>query len=158
MLYQSVEVLHPQSTYHVELLIGSKGQIPSMRGRCSLPHNVKRTKEIVLVFAKSNSDDAKLAAAAGVDHVGGAELFDDLENEVIRPTKVLSTPEMLSQVTRRLGKFLGQRGLMPTARRGGVGEGKELVQRIQEARGATDWMSTDMGTIHARKSDLEAAA
>jgi hypothetical protein len=40
---------------------------------------------------------------------------------------------------------------MPTVKRGGVGEGEELVQRINEARGAVDWMSTKEGFITTRE-------
>jgi large subunit ribosomal protein L1 len=40
---------------------------------------------------------------------------------------------------------------MPTVRRGGVGEGQELVERIREAKGAFDWMVNDEGLIKAGK-------
>jgi large subunit ribosomal protein L1 len=105
----------------------------------------------VLVFAEPNTPSRALAIAQNVQYVGGEDLFEGILNGEIQPTKVLCTPGMLPNVTKTLGRFLGQKGLMPTVKRGGVGEGEELVQRIQEARGAMDWMSTKDGIITARK-------
>jgi hypothetical protein len=78
-------------------------------------------------------------------------LFEQILNGEVQPTKVLCTPGMLGNVTRVLGRHLGQKGLMPTVKRGGVGEGEELAQRIREARGAMDWMSTKEGLILTRE-------
>ena len=114
-----------------------------------LPHDPRRNRDIILVFAHPDSADARLATEAGVDHVGNESLFEPLQNGEIKPTKILCVPSLLPSVTAKLGRFLGQRGLMPTARRGGVGEGEELVQRIREARGMTDWMTDNKGGIIA---------
>ena len=148
-----MEAAHPSSTFGANLTIGSKGSVPNLRGRAHLPYDIKATADVVVVFAEENSESAKLAREAGVQYVGGTEMFEEIEAEEIRPTKVLSTPGMLPAVTQRLGRFLGQRGLMPTTRRGGVGEGPELVKRIQEARGATDWLTDDTGSLQISESD-----
>lgn len=132
--------------------MGKHNKAPSIRGRVSLPHDPRRQTDIILVFAESNSVSARLAREAGVTYVGAAELFEPLLNGEINPTKVLCTPGMLSAVTGRLARFLGPKGLMPTARRGGVGEGEGLVERIQEARGAMDWKTNGWGVVRCGKS------
>ncbi|ORX40917.1 ribosomal protein L1-like protein [Kockovaella imperatae] len=144
---QAVEAGQPNTLFDLSLTIGSKGSIPNLRGRANLPYDIKKTADVILVFAEDDTESARLAKEAGVQYVGGADLFEEVEEGKIRPTKVLSTPSMLPAVTSRLGRFLGQRGLMPTARRGGVGEGLELVKRIQEARGATDWFTNEKGRL-----------
>jgi large subunit ribosomal protein L1 len=134
--------------------MGKHNKAPSIRGRVSLPHDPRRQTDIILVFAEANSASARLAREAGVTYVGAAELFEPLLNGEINPTKVLCTPGMLSAVTGRLARFLGPKGLMPTARRGGVGEGEGLVERIQEARGAMDWKTNGWGVVRCGESPL----
>ena len=119
-----------------------------MRGRVVLPSDPRRFTDQVLVFAERNSPSAKLAIAEGVTWVGAEELFVPILNGEIEPTKVLCTPGMLPAVTARLARFLGPKNLMPTARRGGLGEGAELVERIREAKGAVDWKSHE-GIVRA---------
>jgi large subunit ribosomal protein L1 len=71
----------------------------------------------------------------------------------IAPTKVLATPSMLPAVSRQLARFLGPKGLMPSPKRGGVGEGEELGKRIREAGGTLEWKADKLGVIRARKSE-----
>jgi len=84
-----------------------------------------------------------------VTYLGGKELFGPILAGEIQPTKVLSTTGMLPQVTQSLARFLGPKGLFPTARRGGVGDGLELVRRIREAKGSLDWQADRMGAVTA---------
>lgn len=121
----------------------------ALRGRVTLPMDPRRTSDTVLVFAEPNSPSRRLAEEVGVTYLGGDELFEPLLNGEINPTKVLSTPGMLPSVTQALARFLGPKGLMPTTRRGGVGEGEELVQRIKEAKGSLDWKADERGWVMA---------
>jgi len=57
---------------------------------------------------------------------------------------------MLGAVSRQLARFLGPKGLMPSAKRGGVGEGEELGKRIKEAGGTLEWKADKLGVIRAR--------
>jgi len=41
---------------------------------------------------------------------------------------------------------------MPSAKRGGVGEGEELGKRIKEAGGTLEWKADKLGVIRARTS------
>lgn len=54
---------------------------------------------------------------------------------------------MLGVITSKLARFLGPKGMMPTTRRGGVGQDEELVLRIQEAKGALDWIADSNGRV-----------
>jgi large subunit ribosomal protein L1 len=69
----------------------------------------------------------------------------------IAPTKVLATPGMMGAVQSKLARFLGPKGLMPVAKRGGVGEGDELAQRIKEAGGLMEWKADKLGVVRARE-------
>lgn len=131
---------------------GARNQV--IRGRVVLPFDSRKSNDVMLVFAEAKSESARLAQEQGVDYIGAQELFEPLLNGEINPTKILATPSMLPSVTARLARFLGPKGLMPTTRRGGVGEGEELVALIREARGALDWTSSEDGVIEARKINV----
>ena len=71
---QAVEVRSPSSAY--ELLVKTtvaRGR-PTPRGRLTLPHDPRKKKEIVLVFAEP--ERAKDALAAGAAYAGGVELIE----------------------------------------------------------------------------------
>lgn len=120
-----------------------------VRGRVTLPQDPRVESDTVLVFAEPNSASRRLAEEVGVTYLGGDELFEPLLNGEINPTKVLSSPGMLPAVTQALARFLGPKGMMPTTRRGGVGEGEELVDRIKEAKGSLDWKANERGWVTA---------
>lgn len=63
----------------------------------------------------------------------------------IRPTTVLCTPELIRQITPRLGRFLGPLGLMPSERRGTVIE--DVAGYLQRLRGTSEWRADRTGTI-----------
>lgn len=133
------------STHH------SKSSLP-LRGRVSLPLGARRAPEVILVFSEPNSPSSLSAQAAGAHIIGGEELFPKVLNGEIQPTKVLTTPSMLPAVQRQLARFLGPKGLMPSPKRGGVGEGEELGKRIKEAGGTLEWKADKLGVIRARTS------
>jgi hypothetical protein len=58
---------------------------------------------------------------------------------------------MMGAVQSKLARFLGPKGLMPVAKRGGVGEGDELAQRIKEAGGLMEWKADKLGVVRARE-------
>lgn len=62
---------------------------------------------------------------------------------------MLATPGMMGAVQSKLARFLGPKGLMPVAKRGGVGEGDELAQRIKEAGGLMEWKADKLGVVRA---------
>jgi large subunit ribosomal protein L1 len=106
----------------------------------------------VLVFAEADSPSAAAARDAGAQIIGGEELFPAILSGELQPTKVLSTPGMLPAVQRQLARFLGPKGLMPSPKRGGVGEGAELAKRVEEAGGLMEWKADKIGVVRARRS------
>lgn len=148
---QALEIGNPSSAYSLTLQTHhSKSSLP-LRGRVSLPLDARRAPEVILVFSEPNSPSSSAAQSAGAHIVGGEVLFARVLNGEIQPTKVLTTPAMLPAVQRQLARFLGPKGLMPSPKRGGVGEGEELGRRIREAGGTLEWKADKLGVIRARK-------
>ena len=104
------------------------------------------------MFAEPDSSSAQAALGAGANFVGGEELFPRVLSGELAPTKCLSTPGMLPAVQKNLARFLGPKGLMPAAKRGGVGEGEELAQKVREAGGLMEWKADKLGVVRARES------
>ena len=82
----------PWSAYELVVVTKKeKGHIP-LRGMVELPHDPRKTREVVLVFAEGRQEsvyvyitlitiagaDAKAAKEAGADIVGGEELVGDV--------------------------------------------------------------------------------
>ncbi|TIB72732.1 hypothetical protein E3Q18_01099 [Wallemia mellicola] len=109
-----------------------------------LPHDPRKTREVVLVFAEGA--DAKAAKEAGADIVGGEELVGDLlSGKQALPTKALAHPSLLPQVQKNLARMLGPKGLMPAEKRGTVTT--ELAKAINEARGKVTWRGDRIGVV-----------
>lgn len=70
-------------------------------------------------------------------HVGGIELIQDILDGKVQPTKVIATPGMVPVITPKLGRFLGVKGLMPSAKRGTVRE--DLDVAVQDVKGQFIW-------------------
>ena len=102
---------------HVKLGVDSKQADQQVRGTVVLPNGTGKTKR-VLVFAKG--DKAKEAQEAGADFVGAEELVPKIQNENwFEYDVIVATPDMMG-VIGRLGKVLGQKGLMPNPKSGTV--------------------------------------
>ncbi|RLA91670.1 MAG: 50S ribosomal protein L1, partial [Deltaproteobacteria bacterium] len=88
-----------------------------VRGSVVLPHGTGKEVK-VLVFAKGEKE--KEAREAGADYVGGEELVEKIQKEGwLDFDRAVATPDMMKVVS-RLGKILGPRGLMPSAKVGTV--------------------------------------
>jgi large subunit ribosomal protein L1 len=88
----------------------------NVRGTVSLPHGTGK-KVRVVVFATGPAADA--ARAAGADHVGFDDLLEKIKGGWLDMDVIIATPEAMKEV-RKLGKFLGPRGLMPNPKTGTV--------------------------------------
>lgn len=104
---------------------------------------------MILVFADPSSPSGTLAKSAGAAYVGGEELFSQILNGEIVPTKCLATPGLMTAVQTKLARFLGPKGLMPVAKRGGVGEGEDLANKVREAAGGMEWKGDKLGVVRA---------
>ena len=102
-----------------------------MRGTCPLPHG--SGKEVrVLVFAEG--DAAAAATAAGAEHVGYDDLIKKVSGGFQDFDVAVATPAAMSEV-RKLGRFLGPRGLMPNPKTGTVTDDTaEAVKAVKAGR------------------------
>jgi large subunit ribosomal protein L1 len=146
---QALEISNPSSAYSLTLSTRISKSSAPLRGRLALPTDPRRSAEVILVFADPSSSSAQLAKSAGAAYVGGEELFARILNGEIVPTKCLATPGMMPAVASKLARFLGPKGLMPVAKRGGVGEGEELAKRVKEAAGGMEWKGDKLGVVRA---------
>jgi large subunit ribosomal protein L1 len=87
-----------------------------VRGTVSLPHGTGKTVR-VLVFATGSAADT--AREAGADHVGYEDLVAKIQSGWTDFDLAIATSDAMKEV-RKLGKFLGPRGLMPNPKTGTV--------------------------------------
>ncbi|WRT70816.1 uncharacterized protein IL334_007815 [Kwoniella shivajii] len=144
---RALEIANPTSSYSLTLSTKSTKSSLPIRGHFQLPLDPRRSSETILVFAEPNSPSSNLAKAAGAAYVGGDELFESVLSGKISPTRCLATPGMMPQVTRNLARYLGPKGLMPVAKRGLVGEGEELAEKIRDAAGRMEYRADKEGLV-----------
>ncbi len=105
-------------TVTISMLIGvdPKQSDQMVRGTCPLPHG--SGKEVrVLVFAQGEA--ATAATKAGAEFVGYEDLLKKVQDGFQDFDVAVATPEAMAEV-RKLGRFLGPRGLMPNPKTGTV--------------------------------------
>jgi len=116
-----------------------------VRGSVVLPHGTGKPVR-VLVFAKG--DKAKEALEARADYVGDEDLIKKVQEEGwLEFDKVIATPDMMPQVS-KLGKILGPRGLMPSAKTGTVTF--DVAKAVRDIKaGKVDFKVDRSGVVHA---------
>ncbi|KIK70480.1 hypothetical protein GYMLUDRAFT_32503 [Collybiopsis luxurians FD-317 M1] len=142
---RAVEVASPKAMYelYIKTELGNGVAVP--KGRFKLPKEAKaRPEEKVLVFAEGRQ--AEEAKKAGAHIVGGIELIDGILNNRIRATTYLCTTALIRAITPRLGRFLGQQGLMPSERRGTVTD--DIAGYLERIQGTSEWKADKTGNIH----------
>ncbi len=116
-----------------------------VRGSVVLPHGTGKPVK-VLVFAKG--EKAKEALEAGADYVGDEDLIKKIQEEGwLEFDKVIATPDIMPQVS-KLGKILGPRGLMPSAKTGTVTF--DVAKAVRDIKaGKIDFKVDRGGVVHA---------
>lgn len=115
-----------------------------VRGSVVLPHGTGKSPRVV-VFAKG--DKAKEAEAAGADYVGAEDLIKKIQEGWLDFDKAVATPDMMPLVG-RIGKILGPRGLMPSAKTGTVTW--DVAKAVKEIKsGKIDFKVDRAGVVHA---------
>ncbi|WVR08705.1 hypothetical protein IAU60_005763 [Kwoniella sp. DSM 27419] len=144
---RALEIANPSSSFSLTLATKSTKSSLPIRGHFQLPLDPRRSSETILVFAEPNSPSSAMAKEAGAAYVGGEEMFEQVLSGKVSPTRCLATPGMMPSVTRALARYLGPKGLMPVAKRGLVGEGEELAEKIREAAGRMEYRADKEGLV-----------
>jgi large subunit ribosomal protein L1 len=103
-------------TVSLKLGVDPRQSDQMVRGTCPLPHG--SGKEVrVLVFAQGEA--ATAAKNAGAEYVGYDDILKKVQDGFQDFDVAVATPEAMTEV-RKLGRFLGPRGLMPNPKTGTV--------------------------------------
>jgi large subunit ribosomal protein L1 len=128
---------------HVRLGVDPRHADQQVRSTVALPHGTGVTKK-VLVLAMG--EKIKEAEEAGADIVGGEDLVQKITGGWMDFDAVIATPDMMKSVG-RLGKILGPRGLMPSAKTGTVTF--EIASAVKEIKaGRVEFRVDKAGIIH----------
>ena len=138
---------------HVRLGIDPRHADQQVRSTVSLPHGTGVTKRVLVI---TQGEKIKEAQDAGADIVGGDDIVQQIQGGFMDFDAVIATPDMMKSVG-RLGKVLGPRGLMPSAKTGTVTF--ELAAAIKEIKaGRVEFRADKTGITHnaAGKRDFSA--
>src|ERR1041385_6153480 len=115
-----------------------------VRGVVALPSGTGRDVRVAVIAKDAKADEA---TAAGADIVGAEDLVERIQGGFMDFDHVIATPDMMALVG-RLGKVLGQRGLMPKPRGGTVTPCDG--QAGKDAKGGSiEFRTEKTGIIHA---------
>ncbi|MDR1378416.1 MAG: 50S ribosomal protein L1 [Synergistaceae bacterium] len=128
---------------HVRLGVDPRHADQQVRSTVGLPHG---TGVIKRVLALAAGEKIKEAEEAGADIVGGEDLVQKISGGWMEFDAVIATPDMMKSVG-RLGKLLGPRGLMPSAKTGTVTF--DVANAIKEIKaGRVEFRVDKAGIIH----------
>jgi large subunit ribosomal protein L1 len=133
---------------HMALGIDTTQSDQLVRGAVSLPHGIGKSIRVV-VFCQG--DNVAKAREAGADYAGGQDLVDKIQKENWLDFDVaLATQDMMGMAS-RLGKVLGPRGLMPTAKAGTVVPANaDIAAAVREFKaGKVEYRADKGGNVHA---------
>lgn len=101
---------------HVRLSVDPRHADQQVRSTIVLPHGTGVVKRLLVI---ASGEKLKEATDAGADFVGGEDMVKKIEGGWLDFDSVVVTPDMMKSVG-KLGKVLGPRGLMPSAKAGTV--------------------------------------
>ena len=150
-LREAVDLFHSVATakfnesmeLHIRLGVDPRHADQQVRSTVGLPHGTGVTKRVLVL---ATGEKVKEAEDAGADIVGGEDLVQKIAGGWMDFDAVIATPDMMKSVG-RLGKVLGPRGLMPSAKAGTVTFG--LANAIQEIKAGRVGFGVDKaGIVH----------
>ncbi|PYI22928.1 ribosomal protein L1 [Aspergillus violaceofuscus CBS 115571] len=125
------------SKYELHIRLKTKRDGPVIRNMLRLPHSIS-TESRIAVICPPGSKQEKEARDAGAVLVGEQEVFDAVKGGNIPFDRCIAHPDSLEALSRAgLGRFLGPRGLMPSAKMGTVVE--DVASRVEMLRGGTTY-------------------
>ena len=128
---------------HVRLGVDPRHADQQVRSTVGLPHGTGVTKRVLALAA---GEKIKEAEEAGADIVGGEDLVQKIAGGWLEFDAVVATPDMMKSVG-RLGKVLGPRGLMPSAKTGTVTF--EIGDAVKEIKaGRVEFRVDKAGIVH----------
>ncbi len=101
---------------HVRLNVDPRHADQQVRSTTVLPHGTGVVKRLLVI---ASGEKLKEATDAGADFIGGEDMVQKIEGGWLDFDSVIVTPDMMKSVG-KLGKVLGPRGLMPSAKTGTV--------------------------------------
>lgn len=127
----------------IKLGIDPKRSDQQVRGTVNLPGGSgKKTR--VIVIAKG--EKIKEAELAGADHVGAEDLIEKISKGWTDFDVAIATPDIMAAVG-KLGKVLGQKGLMPNPKTGTVTF--EVGRTVKEFKaGKVEYKTDKTGVVH----------
>ncbi|KAL4903456.1 hypothetical protein BDW74DRAFT_179871 [Aspergillus multicolor] len=127
--------------YEVHIRLKTRRDGPVIRNMIRFPHSVQ-TESRICVICPPGSRHAKEALAAGAVLVGEDEVFEAIKNGRIEFDRCLAHPDSMAALAKAgLGRVLGPRGLMPSAKMGTVVE--DVAARVEMLRGGTVYRERD---------------
>lgn len=129
------------SKYEVHIRLRTRRDGPVIRNMIRFPHAVQ-TESRICVICPPGSKQARDALAAGAVLVGEDEVFEAVKAGKIEFDRCLAHPDSLPALNKAaLGRILGPRGLMPSAKTGTVVE--DVASRVEMLRGGTVYRERD---------------
>ena len=116
-----------------------------IRTTISLPNGTGRKVKVV-VFAKGEKE--KEATEGGADAVGAEDLIEKIKGGWMDFDVLISSPDMMASVG-KLGKILGQKGLMPNPKSGTVTP--NIAKAVKEFKsGRIEFRADKNGVLHLK--------
>lgn len=128
---------------HVRLGVDPRHADQQVRSTTVLPHGTGVVKRVLVI---AGGEKVKEAQDAGADFVGGEDIVPKIEGGWLDFDAVIATPDMMKSVG-KLGKILGPRGLMPSAKTGTVTF--DVAHAVSEIKaGKVEFRVDKFGIIH----------
>jgi len=128
---------------HVRLGVDPRQADQQVRGTVPLPHGTGVTKRVLVI---TMGEKLKEAEEAGADFVGSDDMVQKIEGGWLDFDAVVTSPDMMKSVG-KLGKILGPRGLMPSAKTGTVTF--DVADAVKEVKaGRVEFKVDKAGNVH----------
>lgn len=128
---------------HIKLGVDPRHADQNVRSTVVLPHGTGHTKKVLVIAA---GEKIKEAEEAGADFVGGEEKVAEIEGGWMDFDAVIATPDVMKSVG-KLGKVLGPRGMMPSAKTNTVTF--DVASAVKEIKaGRVEFRVDKAGIIH----------
>jgi len=128
---------------HIRLGVDPRHADQQVRSTIGLPHGTGHSKKVLVI---AGGEKVKEAEEAGADFVGGEEKVAEIEGGWMDFDAVIATPDVMKMVG-RLGKVLGPRGMMPSAKTNTVTF--DVANAVKEIKaGRIEFRVDKAGIIH----------